>query len=871
MRMVKNNSIAQCTVAGEPRMHLRLVFSNGTVRPLDFDFPVNKWNYCPTDRIHVCLVEPNLILLNYFNFSDVEPEKNGVYQENGVFVDYWGNIKNTFRLGFGSPYRYHRRITMGFSSSDGILRTYQLPNGDIGWNRFTKPDENAQISNDGEGLFYNKSINKNITTFRTFNLLEGGFGCIVVIRPIAQSPLELQDVSLPQWNAYVSFLKTGSSIPTKPFILYQTHMEFIKLEFTQCAIVYDGSGNECLMTTLMNHTVSMKTQNQIATNTNIISNDNNSTTTADLNQLFKTTLNIHFGSQGSVTDIQKLAADSQINDLYPLFYGGYVTIRVVNNATNETGGDMLDRDGIVREKWSFKTFTNHSCMFPLNNAIWAAKKDSKAARNWTILTKKFPRLKATNADDRYRNPNIGTTYPKIGAVIPSNIAQINITYDEHVILSSGNITIYQEGKSGSADIFRQGVNRLSKDCQITIKDKTVLIPVLDSTFNVQNATYYVIVDTNFVRASDTGEALLGMGQDSWRFTTEPFKAGGDDNGRKSGMIRLIPEATTEFKNLLKSSSSIYEDILNELANVLPISCKRLKIKKKYQIDSDQILLRITILPSENNFENSIKQIVSNLKTLIKHKEITSISRYNYTEWLDSSYGFQESIDLWEEYKVVFVVAITVNFLIAILFFMARRKNKQSQNIVIVTSALILQDVLFDFAFVIFNGKDVPKLFIPSLLTLIIPIAMNCTIALYVMLSENSRNDKFNSWFRKYPQVAAACTLFASGDVVILHVLTSQVAGLQIFSATFSEHAETVIFITSTLNLFIEDIPQFIIRILHWQNTVEYGIIPLIALWTSILVLLNAFIGRLYNGAIQCQKRRRLIAISTELEEEKTGI
>ncbi|CAG8559744.1 14124_t:CDS:2 [Ambispora leptoticha] len=201
--------------------------------------------------------------------------------------------------------------------------------------------------------------------------------------------------------------------------------------------------------------------------------------------------------------------------------------------------------------------------------------------------------------------------------------------------------------------------------------------------------------------------------------------------------------------------------------------------------------------------------------------------------------------------------------------MARCKNKKGRNISIITSAMILQDLVFDFVFVIFNGKDVPELFIFSLITLIIPLAMNGAVAFYVILLESSRNDRFNSWFRKYPQVAATFTLFACGDIVILRVLTSQVAGLKIFSATFSERAETIIFIVSTLNLFLEDIPHFIIRLLYQRNIVEYDIIPLIALWTSALILLNTVIGRLYYGVLQRQKRRRYeVAISQDKAERE---
>ncbi|CAG8559720.1 14123_t:CDS:2 [Ambispora leptoticha] len=632
LRMVKYDSITQCTIPGEPRMHLRLIFSNGTVRPLDFDFPVNTWNYCPIDWIFALLVEPNLILLNYYNFSDTQPTVDGVYQENGVFVDYWGNIKNTFRLGFGSPYA--RRVTVGFIPSDGILRTYQEPNGAIGWNRFTSPDKNGQITDDGGGYFYNNTINEKITDFRAFNLLEGGFGCIIVSKPTAQSSLELQDASFPRFIAYISLLKTGRAIPTKLFSLYRTSIPFASLNFMRCAVVFDGTGNECLIITSMNNTSNI-TSNNSTMNSN--STAINNTTLADI-----LISSIHFGSQGSITAIQPLDADDHLPDMtfISLFYGGYVTMGIVNTTTKETGGVMLDSNGNKIELWSFGTAVNHSSAFLLNNTLWGAK--SVNDTTWAIITKTLPKLKAADADDRYENPNINITFPTIGAVIPSNIRQINITYEGPITLSSGNITIYQEDKSGSADVFRQGMHQFSQPFQINVQDQTVSIHVLDSTFNIPNSTYYVIVDTNFVRDFDTNEALLGIGKESWRFTTEPFKSGEVDIGSQSGIIRLTPEATIAFKNSLKSSSSIYEDILNDLANAIPISHNRLDIKKKYQINSDQILLRITIHPSKNNSEISTKQVTSNLKTLIKYKDITSISRYNYTDWLDSSYGFQES-------------------------------------------------------------------------------------------------------------------------------------------------------------------------------------------------------------------------------------
>jgi len=98
-----------------------------------------------------------------------------------------------------------------------------------------------------------------------------------------------------------------------------------------------------------------------------------------------------------------------------------------------------------------------------------------------------------------------------------------VKYYEPVELSDGNITILQSN-GGGHDIVRQIVflNSIQHENYIRISDEdptTVNITILDSTFNVPDETYYVLIDNNFVKSQIYKEPLYGLNEEVWTFKT----------------------------------------------------------------------------------------------------------------------------------------------------------------------------------------------------------------------------------------------------------------------------------------------------------------------------------------------------------------
>jgi len=80
------------------------------------------------------------------------------------------------------------------------------------------------------------------------------------------------------------------------------------------------------------------------------------------------------------------------------------------------------------------------------------------------------------------------------------------------------------------------------------------------------------------------------------------------------------------------------------------------------------------------------------------------------------------------------------------------------------------------------------------------------------MTELSKNTKFQEWFSENVKIASVVTLLASADVEAIMFLESKFAGCQMFSAPLSKTALNYVFWGSTLNLFIEDIPQLVIQV-----------------------------------------------------------
>ena len=80
--------------------------------------------------------------------------------------------------------------------------------------------------------------------------------------------------------------------------------------------------------------------------------------------------------------------------------------------------------------------------------------------------------------------------------------------------------------------------------------------------------------------------------------------------------------------------------MNELAKIVPVPNKRIMTNGYYQIDltSNQILISIKILKSDDPSVINVLSIVKTLNELMKNKERTSISENDLLLMLDESYG-----------------------------------------------------------------------------------------------------------------------------------------------------------------------------------------------------------------------------------------
>lgn len=88
-----------------------------------------------------------------------------------------------------------------------------------------------------------------------------------------------------------------------------------------------------------------------------------------------------------------------------------------------------------------------------------------------------------------------------------------------------------------------------------------------------------------------------------------------------------------------------------------------------------------------------------------------------------------------------------------------------------------------------------------------------TVTIYSLIQEIIYNKEFNQWFKDNGLIASVFTVISSADVEALHVLSSKIAGLKVFSAPpLTNKISKLIFWVGCINILLEDIPQFIIQV-----------------------------------------------------------
>ncbi|KAG9288869.1 hypothetical protein G9A89_001245 [Geosiphon pyriformis] len=120
------------------------------------------------------------------------------------------------------------------------------------------------------------------------------------------------------------------------------------------------------------------------------------------------------------------------------------------------------------------------------------------------------------------------------------------------------------------------------------------------------------------------------------------------------------------------------------------------------------------------------------------------------------------------------------------FFKKRKKEKFQVNVIV------------DIIFVVNNEKDVRDLYLSS------------GLAMYIVITEITINGEYVLWLRKHAKPAALFTLLSAADIDALNLFYSKYTNFDLFNAPISKRVEDLIFWGSGANIFIEDIPQFII-------------------------------------------------------------
>ncbi|CAI2177307.1 14616_t:CDS:10 [Funneliformis geosporum] len=800
---------------------VRLIHPDGSVIAFEMSLRCDGSGNCPA------ILYP--LGSNYIFVTYKKTEFNVDENTYGIVVDWTGNIiTSDISLGL-TDIQVSSSLSTAFQPNIdpnvNFLWTnaYKYKNANqISWILFSAPNANGSIDMLSQGTFQisNSTV---LMDYKTFSTIEGGFGLAYLTKepiliPDPRNSLILS--SKPQWYIFVTFMQPGSADFSEPTLIYQTSIPFYSIQMNSCFAAKDASGYGCIYFTPMPN---------------------------GYDYMF-----ISFLSSGSVSIIEQIVDANvtkveEVMGVTPLPFGGFLSV-TVDVSTGDTNfiGHVSQSNGIIETNISLPTqSTKFYGVFP-NNTLYVLSSNNDGL---TIYMEPLPKF--LQEDNGFGNLLIDSVNPPLLSNIGPNLRDLTITFRQDVLLSFKNVSIYQYTTKNP--LLRQTFTAQSQYCSLFNDNRTISLQVLSSTFNSPRSSYFVMMNNNFVSSKSQNQPLTGVSEGYWTYTADT--ATGIFTATSTGLLRLTPEGSIFFNNLDKvDKANFFNEILLELSEIIPINIKRLSTSKRHQPDPKatyQILFPVTIESVNDLSERTVQQVIDDLNILIKNKGISPISFRPFTSYLDSTYGFQPTPNLWEIYKLKLIYVAIVIVILCAIYFVARRKNREGKNFVIVKVTLMLVDLILDIAFVVTSGNDVKGLLLPSILCLTIPIGFNSLVAFILLISEISTNKKFYGWFQAHSKPAAFLTILASTDVEAITLMSSELFGLQIFSAPLSKRSEIWIFWAGFCNIFIEDAPQLIIQILYRRLTVSYDIIPLLTLIMSSILLIINVIGHTYDGIHKC--------------------
>ncbi|CAB4403043.1 unnamed protein product [Rhizophagus irregularis] len=813
----------------EPRIDLRILHPNGTIDSAKVDYPIPEYNFCLGPSGYYWL-DINRSLPRSINILYLDIASASYY------------VLSVTRSGYvlSNTYVAPISITNGSIYADGYLTThtseecgfmfanYETENI-IMWKYFSRPDDKGNISLINEGKHYLKNP---FNYYFIFPAIDGNFGIVTVnSTDINIKSNEFINPFKFTSKVYVTFIKPVMESVDGPFLIYQSAIPHFEVDFL-CDTAFSGIGNTCLL--IFNRAEDKNTSEVIK---------------------------LSFQTSGSVFDMRKLGdkfVNAEIATFNGLFNGGYL-ITYHDNQRKTIEGIILDNDGKYNGTWGFPPGLKLSGSFGVTASLNGTLR-LVTFENEMTLKISFTTLPKFFSDDQgYENPLIKSTYPSIGSSILLSITNINITYHLSVTISTNNVSIYQYNNNDNIPILRQFVPGNSPYFSYSSDKKTINMKVLESTFNQPNSNYYIVVNDNVVRDWKSNNPLLGVIRNRWKFNTINIQ---DNFAEESiGRFSLTKEGTKSFEKLsLDGRRGFLSQLRIDLAKSIPVDINRLDYIKCCEYDYSQkpprILLSLPIKSTTSPHERNVDHIIKDLDILIKNKEVTPISWFGTTNNLEASFGFRRYKNLLDDFKFHLIGIVIGIVILGFLYFYAKKKYPLGENIVIFKFPLIILNFIMSIMFILNNGKNVPQLFIPSIIFCVIPTIINFVMGVIIMLQEIKKNRYFYEWFKNNVDIASLFTILSGANLEMLNILSSQVAGIMLFNAPLSKVTQFYIFWGSFIGFFINDVPRFIIQVFYIKLVVNYDIIPFLTLSTSSIILANNIISKIYHAIVHLYSKKR---------------
>nr|CAG8519597.1 10726_t:CDS:10 [Entrophospora candida] len=787
LRFTKSSATPKCN---ENILFLRLILSNGDIKELNIQSDkINYSNFCENlnvvgnvlppsstyiirDSIVIYGITNKLILVKYFcNPPDVN-------LTCGLILDWNGNDLGSIK--FNNQSCTDSNIVANIDSQYGgfLWVCFIEENKQLLW---TKYDSFDVVS--GSSPILASGVLPNINEFspnftQIFPTEDGGYGVVMAKFNRTSATTDIP----PPWTIDVTFIPPSTyGNETGPFLIYSQNVEAIKrLNIYRCSITYYKLGYSCIIYV-----------ERISGNVYI---------------------DILFVSSGKLKQNEfstNLTNGLIVWDIKALYYGGYIILTELNEMDHVViNGLIFSNDGTPYDVWNFTKnypsldYTRVIGVLP-NNTLWGVVNETTVNNDnnsWT-LTSTFVNYSTilgggSNSGipetSDYGPSFISSTFPAINSTIPlSSLPSptLNITYTIPV------------------NILRQTISPITSPDYFTLSNnnQTISFNFIASTFNIPDQQYYITVDNTFVKDRQYNQNVLGIQPFVWNFYT----------GSSEAIIRLNKNGTTYYRSSLLSSNSdrnFFSNALSkELAAIIPCDPDRLTVSTNYQFDHNGLVDQLVLLKigvqglgdviNDNNILDKLSSddIIYNLDILIRHKNITGISRSTSSSLLDEDFG----------------------------------------------TLRILIDLGFDIAFVILHGEDLDWLYPASMVFLIFPICLNTLFTFYLVSNETAHETNFVLWWRRNSKTALLCTLFSGADIECLNFISSGFANLEALSAPISLKTKRRIFWIQFITIFIEDLPQCIVLMIYQVFKILPSIIPVLALISSVLMLLLKSINNFY--------------------------